>query len=98
VLIVSSVRIKTQQFFYLKASNPAFLDDLSHCPGIPIVPKHIWQDVEDPANLRIINLLGRVHLNLRDRISGQYVKLVANEKYHGAKPHVNEVVFEGDQE
>jgi len=28
--------------FYLKTPFPAFLDSLSHCPGIGIIPKHIW--------------------------------------------------------
>lgn len=84
---------KNTAVFYLKASNPAFLDDLSHCPGIPIVPKHIWQDVEDPGKFEDNQFIGTGPFKFADRISGQYVKLVANEKYHGAKPHVNEVVL-----
>lgn len=79
--------------FYLKTSYPAFLDELSHCPGIPIVPEHIWQNIDDPEHYKDNEFIGTGPFKFKNRIPGQYFVLETNENYHGTKPHVKEVVF-----
>ncbi|QSZ26782.1 ABC transporter substrate-binding protein [Aceticella autotrophica] len=79
--------------FFLKSSNPAFLDHLSHCPGIPIIPKHIWENINDPEHYEDKQYVGTGPFKYENRIPGDMVKLVANQDYHGNKPHIKEIVL-----
>ena len=79
--------------FHLKTPFPAFLDSLSHCPGIGIIPKHIWETIDDPDHYADDKFIGTGPFKFEKAISEQYVKLVANEIYHGEKPQVKEVIM-----
>jgi len=79
--------------FYLKTPYPAFLDSLSHCPGVLIGPKHIWEDINDPEYYIDEEFIGTGPFKFVNSISDQYVKMEANENYHGGEPHVKEVIF-----
>ncbi|OPY54574.1 MAG: putative ABC transporter periplasmic-binding protein [Methanosaeta sp. PtaU1.Bin112] len=79
--------------FYLKTPFSAFLDSLSHCPGIGIIPKHIWESVDDPDHYADDKFIGTGPFKFEKAISEQYVKLVANENYHGQKPQVKEAIL-----
>ena len=79
--------------FHMKSPSPAFLDDLSHCPGIGIMPKHIWEDVDDPDHYVDGEFIGTGPFKFVSKIQDQYVQLVANDDYHGGKPTVGEVIF-----
>lgn len=79
--------------FYLKTPFPAFLDSLSHCPGVGIIPKHIWEAVDDPDHYADDKFIGTGPFKFDNVIQDQYVKLVANEDYHGEKPQVKEVIL-----
>ena len=79
--------------FYLKSSYPVFSDSLSHCPGIAIIPKHIWQSIDDPEYYEDNEFIGSGPFKFVNRIPDQYFKLEANENYHGGKPYVKEIVL-----
>jgi len=79
--------------FHMKSQSPAFLDDLSHCPGVYIVPKHFWEDISDPTHYEDEEWIGTGPFKFDSMILDQYVKLVANEKYHGKKPEIREVII-----
>ncbi|OPY57635.1 MAG: putative ABC transporter periplasmic-binding protein [Methanosaeta sp. PtaU1.Bin055] len=79
--------------FHMKSPSPAFLDDLSHCPGIYIMPKHLWEDIDDPTHYVDEEWIGTGPFKFDSIVPDQYVKLVANADYHGEKPKVGEVIF-----
>lgn len=79
--------------FHMKSPSPAFLDDLSHCPGIVIIPQHIWQDVDDPDHYVDEAFVGTGPFKFVSVIPDQYVRLKANDDYHGEIPAVDEVIF-----
>ncbi|NPV61948.1 MAG: ABC transporter substrate-binding protein [Methanotrichaceae archaeon] len=79
--------------FHMKSPSPAFLDDLSHCPGIYIIPKHFWKDIGDPTHYVDEEWIGTGPFKFDSMIPDQYVRLVANENYHGKKPLVNQVII-----
>jgi peptide/nickel transport system substrate-binding protein len=79
--------------FHLTSSHPAFLDDLSHCPGITIIPQHIWEDIDDPDHYEDDEYVGTGPFRFVNKIAGQYFELEANTAYHGDNPHVKRVVL-----
>jgi len=79
--------------FHMKSPSPAFLDDLSHCPGIYIIPKHFWEDIDDPTHYVDEEWIGTGPFKLSSMIPDQYVKLVANDEYHAGAPMVKEVII-----
>jgi len=78
--------------FHMKSPSPAFPDDLSHCPGICIIPEHIWEDIDDPAHYVDEEWIGTGPFKFNSMVLDQYVKLVANADYHGGKPAIGEVI------
>ena len=79
--------------FHMKSPSPAFLDDLSHCPGIYIMPKHIFENISDPTHYVDERWIGTGPFKFDSMIQDQYVRLTANEDYHGKKPSINEVII-----
>jgi peptide/nickel transport system substrate-binding protein len=79
--------------FYLKSSYPVFLDKLSHYPGVVIIPKHIWENVDDPDTFEDTEYIGSGPFKFKKRIPGEYFVLEANKEYHSKMPRVKEVVF-----
>jgi len=79
--------------FHTKLPSPAFLDDISHCPGICIIPEHIWEDIDDPDHYVDEEFIGTGPFKFVSVISDQYVKLEANEDYYGGKPAIREVIL-----
>ena len=84
--------------FYLENSDPTFPDRLSHSPGIAIFPKHIWENVENPASYDEYasgntHFIGSGPFKYKAAERGQYFLLEANEAYHGDGPYVKEVAL-----
>jgi peptide/nickel transport system substrate-binding protein len=79
--------------FYLKESFPKFLDDLSHCPGIAIIPRHIWGNVAEPMRHADPHPIGTGPFAFVRRIPGQYFEIERFEGYHGRKPAFERVVL-----
>lgn len=79
--------------FHLNGRFPKFLDKLSHCPGIAIIPRHIWQSIENPMQYEDQCYIGTGPFEFVKRIPGQYFEMKAFDEYHGRKPAFDRVVL-----
>ena len=77
--------------FCLAQADSAFL---ARVAGISILPKHIWQSVE---NLREeaprINAIGTGPYRLAEWKKAQYLRFTANDKYHRGAPQVRTLFY-----
>ena len=79
---------------YLKTKNPRFLTPGPNPWGAgDILPKHIWENVDDPDTFKDTEFIGSGPFKFKKRISGEFFVLEANKDYHGKMPRVKEVVF-----
>ena len=62
-------------------------------PGahIPIIPKHVWEDVEDPANFTGGLPVGSGPYKVTDVVPGQRYTLRAHDDYFLGRPFVEEI-------
>ena len=60
--------------FHLTVSFPKFLDHLSHCPGIAVIPRHIWEDIDEPMRFADPHPVGTGPYAFARRIPGQFLK------------------------
>jgi len=77
----------------IKLAKPyaAFLSDIAG--ALPIIPQHIWKDVEDPAKFRGKEAVigsGPYRLESYSRADGSYL-FTANEGYFLGKPYVTRI-------
>ncbi|WP_220680660.1 ABC transporter substrate-binding protein [Methanofollis formosanus] len=79
--------------YHLKEPYLMFGDKISHCPGICVIPKHIWADVDDPDHWQDNKFIGCGPFIFKNRVSDQSMLLQANCDYHGNVPYVNNVVL-----
>ncbi|SDY63339.1 ABC transporter substrate-binding protein [Halopenitus persicus] len=59
---------------------------------LPIIPKHVWDDVEDPSKYAGLPV-GTGPYELVEYESGSHLRFEANESYFMGEPLVNEVVI-----
>ena len=86
---VEAVDDHTMRFAYAK---PYFLA-LEFCGGIPIVPKHIFENGDfntDPAGRSPV---GTGPYKFVEWKTGSQIVLVRNEDYWGKRPHIRRIVF-----
>ncbi len=76
----------------LAAPNPAF--DLVVLADIPIIPEHIWTDIDDPGEraFDISTNVGSGPFMMTEYEPNQFYKLVANPDYFRGTPSVDELV------
>ena len=79
--------------FHLKESFSEFLDHLSHCPGIAIIPRHIWKDIKNPMRHADRHLVGTGPFAFVRRIPGQFFEMKRFDAYHGRKPAFDRVIL-----
>ncbi|BBO82115.1 peptide ABC transporter substrate-binding protein [Desulfosarcina ovata subsp. sediminis] len=79
--------------FHLQKSFPTFLDHLSHCPGIAIVPRHIWKDVAEPMRHEDRHPVGTGPFAFVRRVPGQLFEMKRFEGYHGRKPAFEQMIL-----
>ncbi len=79
--------------FYLKDSFSEFLDHLSHCPGIAVIPRHIWKDIAEPMRYEDQHPVGTGPFSFVRRIPGQFFEMQRFDGYHGPKPAFEKVVL-----
>lgn len=60
---------------------------------VPIIPEHIWKDVENPKEHVFETNIGSGPYKLTEHIADQFYRFVANEEYWGGTPRVNELQF-----
>lgn len=76
----------------LKESRPAFINDVAG--SIPIIPEHIWKDVDDPSKYRDEEaVIGTGPLRLEDYVSEQdYYEYEANTKCFKGQPIIDRFI------
>lgn len=77
----------------LSRPSASFLSDISGAFGVPIVPKHIWSSVTDPAHFQGPQALigsGPYELKKFTVSPGSY-DFVANDNFYLGKPKVREI-------
>lgn len=79
--------------FRLKRSFPKFLDRLSHCPGIVIIPRHIWKSIENPMRYEDQHYIGTGPLQFVKKIPGQFFEMKPYAGYHGRHCAFSSVVL-----
>lgn len=80
--------------YHLKEAYPAFAGTLGY--WIRIVPKHIWEKVEDPSNFANEEPVGAGPFKLVKWEKGQYVELEAVDEWYAAeagRPYLDKVTF-----
>lgn len=79
--------------FHLKESFPKFLDELSHCPGIAIIPRHIWEHTANPMRHEDRLYIGTGPFRFVRKIPGQFFEMEDFDEYHGRKPSFSRVIL-----
>jgi peptide/nickel transport system substrate-binding protein len=59
-----------------------------------IVPKHIWEQNEDPVAFTNDEMIGSGSFKLAEERRGEFVRLAANADYWGGAPLIDEAVFQ----
>jgi len=63
----------------------------------PIVPKHIWETIDDPATFEPMDspeeLVGTGPFNYVSRKPGEQVIVEANEDFWGGRPYIDAIIF-----
>lgn len=58
-----------------------------------VVPKHIWEPLEDPINFVNEEAIGCGPYKFIERETGSFVRLEANENYFRGAPHIDELII-----
>jgi peptide/nickel transport system substrate-binding protein len=61
---------------------------------IYVLPKHIWENVDDPVAFQNEEMIGSGPFKLAENSQGEFTRLAANEDYWKGAPNVDEVVFQ----
>ncbi len=59
-----------------------------------ILPKHIWEAVENPAEFENLEMIGSGPYKLAEYKQNEFVRLVANKDHFLTPPKVDEVIFQ----
>ena len=59
-----------------------------------VLPKHIWEDVEDPLEFQNEDMIGSGPFKLAENKRREFTRLAANPDYFKGSPHVDEVIFQ----
>lgn len=63
----------------------------------PIVPKHIWENIDDPATFEPMEdpetLVGTGPFKFVSRKPGEQIVLEANEDFWGGRPYIDAIIF-----
>jgi peptide/nickel transport system substrate-binding protein len=59
-----------------------------------VLPKHIWEDVEDPIDFQNLEMIGSGPFMLAEYERRQFSRLAANPDYFKGSPHIDEVIFQ----
>lgn len=61
---------------------------------IYVLPKHIWEKVDDPVAFTNEEMIGSGPFKLKEASQGEFVDLAANKDYWKTPPNVDEVIFQ----
>jgi peptide/nickel transport system substrate-binding protein len=78
--------------FHLKNSYSVWPDRLAQSPGIGMYPKHIYEQIQNPATWQDTQFIGTGPFTFNKSEQG-YFRVVRNDAYHGALPNVTGVIL-----
>jgi len=92
----SDIKVIDEHTIEFKLARP-FPGKYPPADWMPILPKHIWYEHKGRKITQFANkkAIGSGPFKLKKFKASQYIWMVKNEDYWGAKPHVDEVVFKG---
>ncbi|MDH4334566.1 MAG: ABC transporter substrate-binding protein [Chloroflexota bacterium] len=61
---------------------------------IYVIPKHIWESVDDPVAFQNEEMIGSGPFKFVESEQGQFTRLAANKDYWGDAPKIDEVIFQ----
>jgi peptide/nickel transport system substrate-binding protein len=61
---------------------------------IYVLPKHIWEKVDDPVAFKNPEMIGSGPFKLVENKRGEFTRLAANKEYWNGAPNVDEVIFQ----
>jgi peptide/nickel transport system substrate-binding protein len=59
-----------------------------------VLPKHIWENVDDPIEFQNEEMIGSGPFKLADYKRREFTRLAANEDYWNGPPNIDEVIFQ----
>jgi peptide/nickel transport system substrate-binding protein len=59
-----------------------------------VLPKHIWENVEDPVAFDNAEMIGSGPFKLVENTQGEHTTLAANKDYWKGAPNIDEVIFQ----
>jgi peptide/nickel transport system substrate-binding protein len=59
-----------------------------------VLPKHIWEDVDDPIEFQNAEMIGSGPFKLLENKRREFTRLGANADYFKGSPHIDEVIFQ----
>lgn len=61
-------------------------------PRLPILPKHIWENIKEPTKYPNTKPVGNGPFILEEYKPGEYMKFKANTRYWRGKPHIDCII------
>ena len=89
---IESVEALDDYTVTIKTSKPIAYLDTYVFPRLPIIPKHIWEKIEEPELYPNDNPVGNGPFKLAEYKPGEYLRFVANENYWRGKPYIDEII------
>jgi len=82
--------------FHLNETDTTFIPRLIMWPALCIVPKHIWENIEDWNKFEVGDpelSIGSGPFKFDEWKKGEYVRVVANENYWMGRPYLDSITF-----
>jgi peptide/nickel transport system substrate-binding protein len=90
---INSTEVLDDYTILLKMKEPMWIIDTYAGAQFRIVPKHIWEKVDDPVQFPDWDAIGSGPFMLKERIAGRQVVLEAYEDYYRGSPNIKTVTF-----
>jgi peptide/nickel transport system substrate-binding protein len=92
VQYIKSVKALDNYTVEIVTTKPVAILDWYVFPRLPILPKHIWQNITNPTKYPNLHPVGNGPFILVDYKPGQYIKFEANPHYWRGKPHIDGIL------
>lgn len=89
---VANVTAPDDYTVVIKTTKPVVVLDRYVFPRLPIVPKHIWENISNPATFPNSNPVGNGPFILEEYKPGEYLKFKANPNYWKGKVHIDGII------
>lgn len=89
---ITEVQTPDQYTVIVKTSNPLSYFTTFILPRLPIIPKHIWETIENPKEYANEEPVGSGPFTFIEYKPGEYIRFGAYENYWKGKPHIDEIL------